>query len=837
MNLSSQPAPQTRTFQSWRSIFLATILLVTVAITISTFYFATVQAESHGAITGLTLTSDAPGTLTVSWDAASPTPTDYRVDWAKSDEDYQSWKVDDGHVYPADTATTVTIADLEHDTEYKIRMRARYYRGEHEGKSWGGPWATETITVAGEPAETPTPEPVEEEPAKEEPVKRPPRSDPPRDDPAPEDTTPAAPSLINTAVSEGQVLLSWFNPSDDSITGYQISRGPDAGNLVVIEDDTESSSTSYTDTAPPAGQTHTYGIKARNAAGLGPVGTATATVPAAEVLIVARHEDGERALVSNMGQIQTNAGSFTGTQLGERYEIAIAFTTGANPHGHHITSVQLRTRRSPFNTGTPNPQVSIRADNAGVPSETVLFTFTPSSPITSSFATITFTTEDATTLQPNTTYWLYATTEGDNALGIRNTASNDEDAVSNTDWKIADKRLGKLDGGTWTESRGDIFQMAIHGHAAPEFLVSNLDSPSEDTVFGRRTDADVSKFAQPFSAANNENGTTAEFDFHGITILLESDLSGQLADSDIVVTVHKDSGGQPGDLVYTLTSPATYTVQPDTHPVTFLAPPGSTLSSGITYWVKFEIAADSTFFTEAKYIYFKLATDDNEVQGPTTYNRWSIGDDSLWSPETLSWMDDSQSIQMSVLGSQRYDTLVSNIDQPFLGVEHTGPGDKPAQSFMTPPGPLGQQYRLHRVHINAASQYPTQATVDLHTDNDGSPGDHLASMIMPGDFAPGELTPADLITVAPRHTNLNPGTRYWIVISNEQEFNALRISVTRSKAQDSTSLDGWEIDNQKARAQPDNSWGILAAPIQMAILGSRPVHQDRRGRRPRPARR
>ena len=105
-------------------------------------------------------------------------------------------------------------------------MRARYYRGEHEGKSWGGPWATETITVTGEPAETPTPEPVEEEPAetptpepaKEEPVKRPPkdnpaRDDPAMDDPAPEDTTPAAPSFINTAVTEGQVLLSWLNPS------------------------------------------------------------------------------------------------------------------------------------------------------------------------------------------------------------------------------------------------------------------------------------------------------------------------------------------------------------------------------------------------------------------------------------------------------------------------------------------------------------------------------------------------------------------------------------------------------------------------------------------------
>ena len=424
MNLSSQPAPQTRAFQSWRSIFLATILLVTIAITISTFYFATVQAESHGAITGLTLSSNTPGTLTVSWDAASPTPTDYRVDWAKSDEDYQSWKVDDGHVYLADTATAVTIADLEHDTEYKIRMRTRYYKGEHEGKSWGGPWATETITVAGEPAETPTPEP-----AKEEPVKRPPKDDPARDDPAPEDTTPAAGSIetltatdddagqlrltwttprapnadptdyyLNwgkstedypadtaeagnshptttthtltgleygtdynirvrarysdgenadspwngpwtettaqvklplpaapfigaTAVSpDGDVLLSWFNlKEDDSITGYQILRGPKADSLVVIEDDTESSSTSYTDTAPPAGQTHSYAVKARNAVGLSPLSnTITATVPVAEEeeeLITARHEETESTLFEK-GELVTSHSFGSGPSQG-----------------------------------------------------------------------------------------------------------------------------------------------------------------------------------------------------------------------------------------------------------------------------------------------------------------------------------------------------------------------------------------------------------------------------------------------------------------------------------------------------------------------------------------
>ena len=151
MNLSYQPAPQTRTFQSWRSIFLATILLITVAI--STFYFSSVQAESHGAITGLTLTSDAPGTLTVSWEAASPTPTDYRVDWAKSDEDYQSWKVDDGHVYPADDrhgnhhcgpGTRHRVQNpharslLQRRTRRQILGRTVGHRDHHGGRRAGG---------------------------------------------------------------------------------------------------------------------------------------------------------------------------------------------------------------------------------------------------------------------------------------------------------------------------------------------------------------------------------------------------------------------------------------------------------------------------------------------------------------------------------------------------------------------------------------------------------------------------------------------------------------------------------------------------------------------------
>ena len=303
----------------------------------------------------------------MSWDTASPAPTDYRVDWAKSTEEYQSWKVDEGHVYPAETAKTVTITDLAHDTEYKIRMRARYYKGEHENKSWGGPWAEESLQVAAntqqEPA-TPTPEPTptpapgaldevnstddgsgglvlswqapaapHDQPAdyrvnwaksadeypsytQEDANAYPTNSthtlegleydteykiqiraryyqgeheDSPWSGPWRETTAqvqqplPAAPNLTGTPLTpEGQVMLVWQDPSDDSITGYQILRGPDADSLAVIEEDTGSSATIYTDTSPPAGQTHTYAVKARNAAGLSPLSdTVTVTVPPA----------------------------------------------------------------------------------------------------------------------------------------------------------------------------------------------------------------------------------------------------------------------------------------------------------------------------------------------------------------------------------------------------------------------------------------------------------------------------------------------------------------------------------------------------------------------------
>ena len=79
---------------------------------------------------------------------------------------------------------------------------------------------------------------------------------------------PAAPTgLAAGSVSHDSVSLTWQDPEDDSITGYQVLRrsrdgdefedGQGAAEFVAVVDDTGSAATSYTDTS----------VTARNRAG------------------------------------------------------------------------------------------------------------------------------------------------------------------------------------------------------------------------------------------------------------------------------------------------------------------------------------------------------------------------------------------------------------------------------------------------------------------------------------------------------------------------------------------------------------------------------------------
>ena len=84
---------------------------------------------------------------------------------------------------------------------------------------------------------------------------------------------PAKPRGLSATASHDQVVLTWDDPQDDSITGYVILRrvreNDQGGEFSELAADTGTAATTYTDDTVAAGTTYTYRIKAINGAGPG----------------------------------------------------------------------------------------------------------------------------------------------------------------------------------------------------------------------------------------------------------------------------------------------------------------------------------------------------------------------------------------------------------------------------------------------------------------------------------------------------------------------------------------------------------------------------------------
>ena len=84
----------------------------------------------------------------------------------------------------------------------------------------------------------------------------------------PEAPVPDKPTGLEATVSHGQVVLTWDDPGDDSITGYVILRrvrvNNTGGDFTVLVADTGSAATTYTDDTVAAEIRYTYRIKAIN---------------------------------------------------------------------------------------------------------------------------------------------------------------------------------------------------------------------------------------------------------------------------------------------------------------------------------------------------------------------------------------------------------------------------------------------------------------------------------------------------------------------------------------------------------------------------------------------
>ena len=181
---------------------------------------------------------------------------------------------------------------------------------------------------------------------------------------------PSAPrNLTADGVAPDQVELSWDDPQDSSITGYQILRrlrdGPEYGDglgpskFSVIVNDTGSSATSYTDSTAGPRTRYAYALKARNPYGLSQrSGTAHAEIrvppasPTGLVLVSASRDGvtltwddpGDGTIESYQLFRRPRDGSEYGDGLGSADFVVVVDDIGPSATSYTDTSVAAGTR-------------------------------------------------------------------------------------------------------------------------------------------------------------------------------------------------------------------------------------------------------------------------------------------------------------------------------------------------------------------------------------------------------------------------------------------------------------------------------------------------------------
>ena len=143
--------------------------------------------------------------------------------------------------------TTYTDDTVEPLTRYEYSVKAMNSRG----GTWSDRVRTQTPAAPPPPAGTPAPTP---EPAEE-----------------PAGEIPGKPADLAAVAFHDHVILSWDDPQDDTITGYEILRRDKAihpeGTFITVKDNTGTSATTYTDDEVDPETRYVYRIKALNAHG------------------------------------------------------------------------------------------------------------------------------------------------------------------------------------------------------------------------------------------------------------------------------------------------------------------------------------------------------------------------------------------------------------------------------------------------------------------------------------------------------------------------------------------------------------------------------------------
>ena len=489
-------------------LIAAWLFIIAATVTMSSGLPGVVQAQAErGAIPSLTLHSSEPGQLVITWETPDPAPTDYRLTWAPTSENFLSYRDDNetqrGNLYPLGDVTTLTLNNLTPGDSYKVQMRSRYYNADRSVRESSGPW-TNTATQR---------------------VK---------------DHPPAAPTgLIAARIGHSVLTLTWDDPQDDTITGYRILRGTEADNLAVINSDTASNATEYEDDTVAPETAYHYAVLARSANGEGAQSDIiSATTPAAPKSKEQPRRSGARQdtpippviLVSNLSQTANQNATYS-------RDHGQAFTTGNNSTGYSVTSVTI-VSEDPNNDAIP---LQICEVDGSVHPTTVCTDLTPPSSYPQGNLTYTVPTTTPLTLNADTTYMLvFKAPVAPTLLRVSATSSDDQDAASLTGFSIANAFQWYNTSNTWVIGN---FSRAIRITITGKVNQTAPGAPTDLSATARGSDEINLSWTAPDSSGGS--------DITGYKIESSSDAgsnwSNLVTDTGNTNTAYQHAGLSPGD--------------------------------------------------------------------------------------------------------------------------------------------------------------------------------------------------------------------------------------------------------------------------------------------------